>query len=84
MHCQTTNWSNLASRILSTAQVYLAQYAYTCILDYYVFGTPLFAFIVPYGNHGCSGGDTYTAIKYVVDNGGIDTESTYGFKGKVK
>ncbi|KAL5493700.1 hypothetical protein EMCRGX_G014919 [Ephydatia muelleri] len=37
---------------------------------------------VPYGNHGCSGGDTYTAIKYVVDNGGIDTESSYSFRGK--
>lgn len=43
----------------------------------------LYLLLVPYGNHGCSGGDTYTAIKYVVDNGGIDTESTYGFKGKV-
>nr|BAG74343.1 silicatein-M2 [Ephydatia fluviatilis] len=37
---------------------------------------------VPYGNHGCSGGDTYTAFKYVIDNGGIDTESSYSFKGK--
>eukprot|EP00731_Ephydatia_muelleri_P018317 Em0011g357a len=37
---------------------------------------------VPYGNHGCSGGDTYTAMKYVIDNGGIDTESSYSFQGK--
>lgn len=39
--------------------------------------------LVPYGNHGCSGGDTYTAMKYVIDNGGIDTESSYSFQGKV-
>nr|CAQ03433.1 silcatein 2 [Spongilla lacustris]CAQ54052.1 silicatein alpha 4 [Spongilla lacustris] len=37
---------------------------------------------VPYGNHGCSGGDTYTALKYVIDNGGIDTESSCSFQAK--
>nr|BAG74347.1 silicatein-G2 [Ephydatia fluviatilis] len=35
---------------------------------------------VPYSNRGCNGGDTYAALKYVVDNGGIDTESTYAYK----
>lgn len=40
-------------------------------------------FIVPYGNHGCKGGNMYVAFKYIVANEGVDTESSYPFVGKV-
>lgn len=38
---------------------------------------------VPYGNHGCKGGDIHTTFQYIINNGGIDTEKSYPFKGKV-
>ena len=36
-----------------------------------------------YGNLGCSAGETIDALKYVVDNGGIDTASSYPYQEKV-
>lgn len=40
-------------------------------------------YVVPYGNHGCKGGDIHTTFHYIVNNGGIDTEKSYPYKGKV-
>eukprot|EP00731_Ephydatia_muelleri_P007190 Em0003g1438a len=37
---------------------------------------------VPFGNRGCNGGDVYSALNYIIDNGGVDTENSYGFKEK--
>nr|CBY80148.1 silicatein red variant [Tethya aurantium] len=37
---------------------------------------------VPYGNHGCKGGNMYVAFLYVVANEGVDTEDKYQFRGK--
>ena len=38
---------------------------------------------VPYGNYGCSGGNMYNSFMYVVANEGVDTESSYPYKGRV-
>lgn len=38
---------------------------------------------VPYGNHGCQGGNMYYAFLYVISNEGVDKMSSYPFKGKV-
>ena len=38
---------------------------------------------VPYGNLGCKGGNMYDAFLYIVANDGIDTSSSYPYKGKV-
>lgn len=35
------------------------------------------------GNHGCSSGHTFRALKYVWRNGGLEAESTYPYKGRV-
>ncbi|XP_062134745.1 cathepsin L-like [Drosophila sulfurigaster albostrigata] len=35
----------------------------------------------PYNNGGCDGGLTLSSLKYIMDNGGIDTESSYPYKG---
>ncbi|KAL5503309.1 hypothetical protein EMCRGX_G010237 [Ephydatia muelleri] len=35
-----------------------------------------------YGNSGCSSGETIDALRYVVDNGGIDTSSSYPYQEK--
>uniref|UniRef100_UPI003297A29B C1 family peptidase n=1 Tax=Salmonella enterica TaxID=28901 RepID=UPI003297A29B len=32
-----------------------------------------------YGNYGCGGGWPYAAYQYIIDNGGIDTESAYPY-----
>ena len=39
---------------------------------------------VPYGNHGCKGGNMYVAFLYVVANEGVDDGGSYPFRGKVK
>ena len=48
--------------------------------DLYLLYTPA----VPYGNHGCQGGNMYLAFLYVISNEGVDTQSSYPFKGKVQ
>ena len=40
-------------------------------------------FTVPYGNHGCKGGDMYNTFLYIVTNEGIDLSTAYPFQGKV-
>ena len=39
---------------------------------------------MPYGNHGCRGGDVHTAFLYVIQNDGVDTEYAYRYEAKVK
>ncbi len=38
---------------------------------------------VPYGNRGCSGGSRLSSIMYAVDNGGLDTSSSYPYIQRV-
>ncbi|CAI8023144.1 Silicatein [Geodia barretti] len=37
---------------------------------------------IPYGNHGCKGGNMYDAFLYMVANDGIDTTDSYPYKAK--
>nr|BAG74346.1 silicatein-G1 [Ephydatia fluviatilis] len=36
----------------------------------------------PYGNHGCTCGSVINTYLYIIDNGGIDTASSYPYKSK--
>jgi len=45
--------------------------------------SPITFSAVPYGNHGCHGGNMYDAFLYVISNEGVDKESSYAFRGKV-
>ncbi|XP_052013022.1 cathepsin M-like isoform X2 [Apodemus sylvaticus] len=36
----------------------------------------------PQGNEGCYVGSTYSALKYVKENGGLESEATYPYEGK--
>nr|XP_034366492.1 cathepsin Q-like isoform X2 [Arvicanthis niloticus] len=36
----------------------------------------------PQGNRGCRGGTTYNAFQYVLQNGGLEAETTYPYKAK--
>nr|ACH48000.1 silicatein A2 [Latrunculia oparinae] len=37
---------------------------------------------VPYGNHGCKGGNMLYAFKYIIANDGLDVAKSYPFQGK--
>ena len=41
-------------------------------------------YAVPYGNHGCKGGNMLYAFKYVIANEGVDTRKSYPFYGNVR
>ncbi|XP_064388733.1 procathepsin L-like [Halichondria panicea] len=34
---------------------------------------------IPYGNRGCSGGSRLSSLMYIIDSGGLDTETTYPY-----
>ena len=65
------------NRISSTAQVSASVDKSTTVNKSFTFH------IVPYGNHGCQGGNMYDSFLYIVANEGIDTSSSYPYKGKV-
>ncbi|XP_050090259.1 procathepsin L-like isoform X2 [Anopheles aquasalis] len=35
---------------------------------------------IPYGNHGCDGGNNPNSFRYIYDNNGIDTEKSYPYR----
>ena len=52
------------------SQVWLCAVAYICA------SFP----VVPFGNNGCNGGDTYNVFEYII---GVDTASYYSYKAQV-
>ena len=55
-----------------------------CVCVYYSSLSYMVIHAVPYGNHGCQGGNMYYAFLYVISNEGVDTLNSYPFKGKVR
>ena len=46
-------------------------------------GVLIFIYAVPYGNHGCKGGNMYDSYNYIINNEGIDTAKSYGYVAQV-
>ena len=39
---------------------------------------------VPYGNHGCGGGNIANTFMYIINNGGVDLVKEYPYRGRVR
>lgn len=67
-------WHTKAATILSSREV--------CRLS--LVTCPGHCHAVPFGNHGCSCGDINSAYMYIIDNDGVNTWSSYGYRSKVR